>query len=161
MKAPAAASVRAVIDTSSLVKGDLRADLQQNARIGAFTAVWSPWITAELVRVLTWKWIERDLDVSAANWRRCSISAKAMMNLLISTFEVVAPTPPYPAVWEGFLDRDDHPIWAAAKAGAVQYVISENTRHFPPIAPDGRYAHDGIEYLRGQDFLDRLAEGVV
>ncbi|MGH2391236.1 MAG: hypothetical protein ACRDIE_23830 [Chloroflexota bacterium] len=96
MSSPATAAVRAVIDMSSLVKGDLRADLQQNARIGAFTAIWSPWITAELVRVLTWKWIERDLDVSTANWRRCSIS----------------------------------------------------------------YAYEGIEYIRGQDFLDRLAEGV-
>jgi hypothetical protein len=157
---PGTAAVRAVIDTSFLVKGDLRADLQQNARIGAFTAVWSPWITAELVRVLTWKWIERDLDVSIANWRRCSISAKKMMGLLITTFEVVAPAPPYPAAWESFSDTDDHPIWAAAKAGVVQYVVSENTRHFPPRGQDGRCAYEGIEYLQGQDFLDRLAEGI-
>lgn len=51
--------VRAVIDTSSLVGDTLRRDLQQAAQIGVFTAYWSPWIIAELNRVLVWRWIIR------------------------------------------------------------------------------------------------------
>ncbi len=152
-------AVRAVIDTSTLVSAQLRRDLQQAAQLGAYTAVWSPWIIAELTRVLTWKWIARDLNVSLANWRRCSVSAKTMMGLLIATFEVVTPAPPYPPVWETFTDSDDHPVWAAAKISAARYVISENTRHFPPPGRDGQHVHEGIEYLRGQEFLDRLAVG--
>jgi len=51
------ASVRAVLDTSVLVPVRLREDLQLLAQAGLFTGIWSPWIVAELNRVLTWKWI--------------------------------------------------------------------------------------------------------
>lgn len=44
-------TVRAVVDTSSLVGYALRRDLQQAAQIGVFNAFWSPWIIAELNRV--------------------------------------------------------------------------------------------------------------
>jgi hypothetical protein len=153
--------VRAVIDTSTLVSGRLRSDLQQAAQLGAFTAVWSPWIIAELTRVLTWKWLARDLDVSVGNWGRCGVAAKAMMGLLIATFEVVTPVPPYPPAWEALTDVDDHPVWAAAKTSAARYVISENTRHFPPQGIDGRHSHEAVEYVRGQDFLARLTAGTL
>ncbi len=48
-------AIRAVIDTSSLVPSLLRKELQQLAASGAFTAIWSPWIIAELNRVLVWR----------------------------------------------------------------------------------------------------------
>jgi hypothetical protein len=82
-----------------------------------------------------------------------------MMNLLISTFEVVTPVPPYPPAWDSLTDTDDHPVWAAARAGNARYVISENTHHFPRANPDGRHIHEGIEYLPGQEFLARLGNG--
>jgi hypothetical protein len=47
-----ATSPRAVIDTSSLVPPMLRRELQQAAQLGLFTVIWSPWIIAELNRVL-------------------------------------------------------------------------------------------------------------
>ena len=50
---PGVAPVRAVVDTSSLVPARLRRDLQQAAELGAVTAIWSPWIIAELNRVLS------------------------------------------------------------------------------------------------------------
>ncbi|MGZ6322297.1 MAG: hypothetical protein ACXWQR_23690 [Ktedonobacterales bacterium] len=46
-------AIRAVIDTSSLVSTRLRRELQTAAQVGIFTAYWSPWIIAELNRVLT------------------------------------------------------------------------------------------------------------
>ena len=49
---------------------------------GGFTAIWTPWIIAELNRVLVWRWIKDHTngDLSAANERRSSQSAK--VNLL-------------------------------------------------------------------------------
>ena len=89
--------IRAVLDTNVLVPPGLRRDLQHAAHDGAFTAIWSPWIIAELNRVLTWKWLERTAavsagpdttcDFSAANWERCSTAAVAMMEVLLGTFE--------------------------------------------------------------------------
>lgn len=80
------------------------------------------------------------------------------MQLLIASFELVNPRPPYPPAWPSLADAWDHPIWAAAKEGGARFVISENSHHFPPRRSDGKRAHEGIEYLRARDFLDRLAE---
>src|SRR5271165_6426913 len=78
--------LRAVIDTSVLFSPRLRAELQELAFQGAFIAIWSPWIIAELDRVLVWQWItERTQgDLSPANQRACSQAAKRMMTLLLS-----------------------------------------------------------------------------
>lgn len=154
-------AIRAVIDTSSLVPSLLRKELQQLAASGAFTAIWSPWIIAELNRVLVWRWIKDRTggDLSRANERRCGVSAKMMMAVLLPSFELVTPLPPYPPAWEDLTDVGDHPVWAAALIGRAQYVISENTHDYPPRQPDGRHAHEGIEYLRGRDFLRLLLSG--
>lgn len=150
---------RAVIDTSALVPAGLRRALEQTARGESFTAIWSPWIIAELYRVLTWHWLKRNPDFSTANETACSRSAKAMMTLLISTFEIVAPIPPYAPAWITLADVDDLPVWAAARSAGAQYVVSENTRDYPPPDTDGRHIYEGIEYLSGQDFLARLTTG--
>ena len=55
MAAVARPAIRAVLDTNVLVPPGLRRDLQNAAQEGAFEALWSPWIIAELNRVLTWK----------------------------------------------------------------------------------------------------------
>lgn len=119
-------AIRAVIDTSTLVSARLRRDLQQAAQLGSFTAIWSPWIIAELNRVLVWRWIKhappgrKANDLSDANERRCSQAAKLIMEWLIPTFEVVNPQPAYPVAWERLVDVWDYPIWAAAKVNGAQ-----------------------------------------
>jgi len=126
-------AIRAVLDTSALFPAALREDLQSLAQAGLFVGIWSPWIIAELNRVLTWRWIRRaDGDLSRANERDCSRAAKRMMEVLLATFEMVQPQPPYPPAWESLADVSDQPIWAAAKSGGARYVVSGNTRHFPP-----------------------------
>ena len=49
------------------------------------------------------------------------------------------------------------PLWAAAKASGARYVISQNTRDYPPSMAGGRHVYDGIEYLGGDAFLHLLA----
>lgn len=79
-----------------------------------------------------------------------------MMELLLSTFETVAPLPPYPDAWQGLTDPWDKPIWGAAKASGARYVISENLHDFPPPDENGHLRWDGIEYITGHKFLARL-----
>jgi hypothetical protein len=155
-------AIRAVVDTSSLVPSYLRQELQKAANSQAFVSIWSPWIIAELNHVLVWRWIKHPPlglipnDLSRANKNRSDEAAKKMMKLLLPFFELVDPRPPYPPAWPTLTDEWDIPIWAAAKVGNAQYVISENTHDYPPQQPDGRRLHEGIEYLGAYAFLDRL-----
>jgi hypothetical protein len=66
--------IRAVLDTSALVPSRVRRELQAAAQAGLYVGYWSPWIIAELNRVLTWRWIQRASppDLSRANERRIS-----------------------------------------------------------------------------------------
>lgn len=98
---------RAVLDTSALVPARLRRELQLTAQSRLFVAYWSPWIIAELNRVLTWRWIQRTPtpDLSRANERQCSEAAHTMMELLLTTFQLVETQPPYPVAWEALSDR--------------------------------------------------------
>lgn len=153
-------TLRAVIDTNSLVPRGSRRDLHEAAFGGAFTAIWSPWIIAELNRALVWRWLDRsEGDRSRANRSRSSRAAETMRAIMLPTFELAGPLPPYPPAWEGLRDASDEPIWAAAKLAAADYVVSENRRDYPPAGPDGRRTHDGIEYLPAGAFLDLLRQG--
>ena len=81
-----------------------------------------------------------------------------MMDLLLATFELVDPHPPYPPAWESLTDQWDYPIWATAAAGGARYVVSENTRDYPPRQTDGRHVYQGIEYIPGAAFLALFAD---
>ena len=141
-------AIRAVLDTSTLVGSARRRDLQEAAALGLFEAIRSPWIVAELNRVLTWRAIERSGgDLSAARYKRLSVSSKAMMGYLTATFVVGDPKPPHPPPWDDLADPGDVPIWAAAKTSGATHVVSENTDDYPPRQPDGRHTYEGIEYL--------------
>jgi hypothetical protein len=151
-------ALRAVLDTSALVPAAQREDLQSLAQAEIYHGIWSPWIIAELNRVLTWRWIRASHgDVSRANEKACSRAAQRMMALLFATFRLVHPEPPYPPAWESLTDPWDQPIWAAAKLSGATHVVSENSRHFPPVGQDGQHSHEGIVYLTGQAFIDLLS----
>lgn len=83
-----------------------------------------------------------------------------MMGYLLPTFTLVNPLPPYPEPWESLSDEWDIPIWAAAKLGQADLVVSENTTDFPPANDEGRHIHEGIEYMQGETFLDFLNDGL-
>lgn len=167
-------SLRAVLDTSVLVPTRRREELQSLARDGAFTAIWSPWIIAELHRVLTWRWLAHPAvrvttaggdvvtacDISSANWARCSQQAKRMMEIMLATphWELVDPRPPYPPAWESLGDVWDEPVWAAAVVGHAHYVVSNNTRDYPPAGADGHHIHKGVEYIAADHFVALLVD---
>jgi hypothetical protein len=166
--------IRAVLDTSVLVPARLREDLQSLAQDGAYTAIWSPWIIAEVNRTLTWHWLARHgvrvttteghrvttCDISHANWMHCGLMAKRMMEILLTTpnWELVDPHPPYPNAWDAFTDVWDYPIWAAAIGSEAQYVVSNNIHDYPPLNAMGRHIHEGVEYLSGANFISLLTD---
>lgn len=149
--------IRAVLDTSVLVPHHSREALQIAAQDGLYVALWSPWIIAELHRVLTWRWLKATgNDTSIDNQRRCSRAAKAMMRILVPTFKLVDVRPPYPTAWDELNDEDDMPVWATAIIGKATHVVSNNTRHYPPRQADGRHVYQEVEYVGARDFLNLL-----
>ena len=144
---------RAVIDTSTLYSAGNRKAVTRLAAEGTLVAIWSPWIVAELVRILTLAWIERHGD-SPVSRRRCSAAARVMMLAMEPNFLVVAPRLPYPPSWPD-PDPGDEPIWAAARSAGANYVVSENHHDFPPRDASGQHIYDGIEYLGCAEFLRR------
>ncbi len=152
-----ALTIRAVLDTSVLVPRRSREALQIAAQDGLYTALWSPWIIAELNRVLVWRWIDRTgSDLSSANQKSCSRAAKAMMRILVPTFELVDARPPEPMAWESLGDADDVPIWTTAVMGGATHVVSSNTRHYPPARADGTHVYQDVTYIGANDFLGVL-----
>lgn len=80
------------------------------------------------------------------------------MAILLPTFELVTPLPRYPPVWISLSDPSDQPIWAAAKIGRADYVVSENGHDFPPLGAAGRHVFEGVEYLSARRFLATLTK---
>lgn len=58
-----------------------------------------------------------------------------------------------PAPWPGLSDPDDAPVWATARLAGAQYVVSHNTRHFPPL-DQGKHLYEGVEYLTAIEFVE-------
>lgn len=63
----------------------------------------------------------------------------------------------FAAAWPGQPDVSDLPIWATAKTAGARYVVSHNTRHFPP-AVAGHHIYEGIEYLTAIEFVEQVLE---
>ena len=143
----------AVIDTSVLISNSNREHLVTASLEGLYKAYWSPWIVAELNRVMTWNWIRNKGLVEKA---QCSRRYKDMMSLLIQGFECVDPKPPWEQAWPKMTDEDDLPIWSTAKHVGARYIVSGNTDDFPPDNGDGQHIWEGIEYIEVPAFLVRI-----
>lgn len=141
----------ALLDASALYGPTNRRALQQAAAVGLFAGYWSPWIVEELARNLTTDYY-RTQPYSTATRRTLSALSKRMMVLLIASFATIDPKPPFPDTWPAADPGDDH-VWAAAVAAGVTYVVSENTRHFPPQAGSGRHEWAGIIYVTPAEFF--------
>jgi hypothetical protein len=58
-----------------------------------------------------------------------------------------------PGPWPELADRDDVPIWQTAVLAGALYVVSQNTRHFPPLV-EGHHVHRDVEYLTAIEFIE-------
>lgn len=150
---------RAALDSSVLVPFWSRRALQRLAAPPEpwYTPDWSEWIVAETWRVLTFLWLTGGRDgLAAPDDTRLRQAATTMMRHLLPVMELVtvrdyAGPPPWPEL----SDQDDAPIWQTAIVGRARYVVSHNTRHFPPVA-DGRHEYGGVEYLTAIEFIEEL-----
>jgi len=145
----------AVVDTSALVSASTRRRLILAAQENLCKLYWSPWIIAELTRVLTVHWIERH-GTSKQSLITMSKASKTMMTWLTTFFDIADPKPPWEKAWPALSDADDLPIYTTASRIKANFVVSENTRDFPPLDKLGRHIWNGIEYIHPQEFLARL-----
>lgn len=140
--------IRAVLDTSSLL-GPFRHRLVYCAFKGAYRIVWSSFLIAELVRIRTEWGIRQGIP------RRVY---RGNINKLIDDLSRISMFAKYTNLqggnYEDWLhDPDDWPLLATALAGHARYIVSENTRDFPP---NGVFA--GVSYMTPDAFLEIIYE---
>jgi len=138
-----------------LVSASTRRRLILAAQENLCKLYWSPWIIAELNRVLTIKWILRR-GINKHSQIQLSKASKTMMTWLTTFFDIADPKPPWPMAWPALSDADDLPIFATACRIGAQFVVSENTHDFLPPDKLGRHIWNEIEYIHPQEFLARL-----
>lgn len=109
-------------------------------------AVWSAFIVSEMVRIRVESSIARNVDRSVYRRR---------VNLLVHRLSDVLTVADYRSILldEVLPDPDDDPILATALASGAQYVVSLNTRHFPPAAVAMH-----VRFITPTDFLTVLDE---
>lgn len=130
--------IRAVLDTNVLLNVD-RKPLLLLASLGIYTLIWSDFIRNELER----KMIEIGWGVE---------TSKALVSTIESVAKVVDHRDIEGGNYEDWLrDPDDHPIMATALAGKVDYLVTWNTKDFPPKK---RFA--GITIITPDAFYRRL-----
>ena len=146
----------AVLDSSVLVPVWSRLALQRLAEPPRrhFVPVWSEWIVAETWRTLAWRWLARAGRADQAEWRALARSANRMLRYLVPVMTLVslrdfAGPPPWPEL----TDQDDAPIWETAVIAQAQYVVSQNTKDFPPLV-QGRRLYYGVEYVTAIEFAE-------
>jgi hypothetical protein len=147
-----------VLDSSVLIPFWSRSILQRlaNEESPKVVPVWSEWIIAETWRALTWRWIEHTPGMTTADWRQLATIANEMMLYLLpvmrhaSLHRCSGPEP-----WPTMQDVNDIPVWDTATAAGAAYVVSHNTRDFPPLV-DGRHTWRGIEYLTAIEFIEEV-----
>lgn len=144
----------AVIDTSVLISNKNREHLITAAYEKLYKPVWSPWIIAELNRVMTWNWVKNKGGIKERE--QCTRRYKDMMSLLIPSFTCVDPKPPWHEAWPIMTDQDDLPIWSTARFVEADFIVSENTADFPPKNSGGMHIWEGVEYIKVPDFLSRI-----
>ena len=138
--------LRAVLDTSVLL-GAQRHELIYLAKKKVYIALWCSFLIGEVARVRTERAIEHHQDRKIY---------RARVNLLISQLSEVMTFVNYRRFEGGthtrwLTDSDDEPLLAAALVGKAQYIVSANTRDFPP---NGLWA--GVRYLTAPDFIAEL-----
>lgn len=137
-------SLRVVLDTSVLLSGH-RHWLWLLADLGYFKPVWSAFIVGEMVRVRVEHSARRGVERSTYRQRiNDLIHLLSDVTLVVNYREI--------SVSGTLRDSDDEPILATALVARAPYIVSLNTRDFPP---SNELA--GVRFLTPDDFLAKLA----
>jgi hypothetical protein len=153
----------AVLDSSALVAHWSRVRLQRLALTQdyPFTPCWSEWIIAETWRVLAERWFRLLPGGAVPDLPQLRRDANEMMRHLLPVMRLVTLRGySGPAPWAGLTDVNDYPIWHTAMVAGAQYVVSQNTRHFPLVV-DGRHIYAGVEYLTVVEFIEDVLGATV
>lgn len=130
--------MKAVLDTNVLL-GANRDSFILAARTDLFQLVWSDYIEAEMRRVMRrmrWNLVRGEQYI-------------AQLAHIAERVDYRQITGGNYDIW--LTDPDDHPIMATALAGKVDYLVTGNTKDFPPKK---RFA--GITILSPDTFLHLL-----
>ena len=152
---------RAVLDASVLVPRWSRGALRRLALLdpAPYQPVWSTAIVGEVWRVLTTQRLRRG-DPTAV----IASAAHAMWRWLDPIMAVVPAATPPPGVLPSPLrdPRDEH-LWNAALHASAAYVVSHNTRRFPPPVPLSpgagsalRHLAHGVEFVTAIEFIEEV-----
>lgn len=155
----------AVLDASVLVPEWSRKLLQRLAaeEPPRFIGVWSSAIIAETWRILTIQRINAGSSASAI--RKDAFTMWSNLDPIFSIAEASRRPPDAPP--SPIRDRRDEHLWNAALNAGAQYVVSHNTRDFPPAvaiaaaasdsaAPPIRHIVHGIEFLTAIEFIESV-----
>lgn len=148
--------LRAVIDTCVFARlHDWMKPIVLAARAGHVQLYWSPFIIAEVNRLLTWQWLKhRHGDLSDGSWRACSDRAHRWFTHMTPVFRVVEDAPPPEPLWtDKPADDWDWPVWTAAIRARADFIVTENLRDGPPPDRDGIQRHAGVFFLHPDRFL--------
>jgi hypothetical protein len=151
----AADEIVAVLDTSVLYGNTSRRAPVEAIRQGRFDGVGSPHIIGELYRVLTIRWL-RKRGFDAASLTDLSRASKDMMDVLVATLRLVDTGPAADEPLTVLDDADDFHLVRAARLAGAGFVVSANTRDFPPQDAQSRHVFEGIEFIECASFLDRI-----
>jgi len=141
------------VTANVLIPHRTRQALETYARLGFYEGYWSPWIVEEMARGVTWRWMRTN---SASQQSQDELSRRATVAM-----RHLEPTLPHPAVWPALQDAGDHPVWAAAVLAGADYVVSDNTRDFPPRDASGVTRYGGIAYLTASAFIQGMEDGTI
>jgi predicted nucleic acid-binding protein len=155
----------AVLDSSVLIPRWSRLTLLALAAAPSvlYQPVWSEWTMTETWRVLTQRMVRRGVGSKAI-----SDQANAMLLHMLPIMRLVSIAHAQPAALQSPLrDPNDALVWATAVVAGAQYVISHNTRHFPPLVEEPlilegrryrlrRHVAQGIEFLTALEFIEDI-----
>jgi hypothetical protein len=151
----AAKTVVAVLDTSVLYGNASRRALVDAIRCGRFDGVWSPHVIGELYRVLTIRWL-RTHGFATTSLAELSRASKDMMDVLLAALHLVDTSPSADEALTVLDDADDYHLVRAARLAGASFVVSANTRDFPPKNTEGRHVFEDIEFIECAPFLARI-----
>lgn len=149
----------AVLDTSVLYPVWSRVLLRRLAvgQSPSFRGIWSREIARELWRTFSAWGVARGLTPEQAQHQVSATLYPLRQVLILVDGERRPPgTPASPLP-----DPDDAHLWNAALNGGAGYIVSHNTRHFPPTewidtagAVVSRHLSHGIKFLTAIEFIE-------